>query len=184
VREFERVLALFKKHRSSREVPAVPPSLKPRFARLPHRDILVTGTVLRWVAHLLDTLAPSVARKTWEDQVPVERVLAAETWALANLSKDISLRDWADAVGVHPDYLGRLFRKHTGKRPVAWLNERRLQEVESRLKGTSQTLAQIAEACGFRCPFYLSRLFKRDFGMAPGRYREMHRSTGQPSTLK
>lgn len=176
VREFERLLSLFQSHRPTREKPALPPVLKPRFERLPHRDIMVTSAILRWISSLFETLSPSVSAETGEGSMPVERVLSAENWAIANLSKTISLGDWADAVGVHPDYLGRLFRRHTGKRPVEWLNERRLQEAERLLVGSSKSLAEIAEACGFECPFYLSRLFKRRFGIPPGRYRKMHSS--------
>jgi AraC-like DNA-binding protein len=182
VREFERVLALFKSHRATRAVPALPPTLKPRFARLSHRDFVVMAALLQWVSKLLEMLEPELSPETAKARGPVDRVLAAETWALANLSRDISLPAWADAVGVHPDYLGRLFRRHTGKRPIEWLNQRRLQEVERMLVGTSKSLAEVAEACGFGCPFYLSRVFKNHFGIPPGRYRQKlllaHAATG------
>ncbi|MEY2599665.1 MAG: hypothetical protein RLZZ142_1924 [Verrucomicrobiota bacterium] len=180
VREFERVLGLFKRHRSTREIPAVPPALKPQYESLPHRDILVTGALLRWVSSLVEILRPSVAPDALEPVAPIERVLAAETWAIANLSREFTLPEWAHAAGVHPDYLGRLFRKHTGKRPMEWLNERRLREVEQLLTSTSKPLAEIAEACGFGCPFYLSRVFKRSFGEPPGRYRKMRRQAKPP----
>lgn len=174
VREFERLLTLFQTHRSSKEKPALPPVLKPRFERVPYRDITVTSAILRWISSLFEMLSPSFSAVTADGCMPVERVLSAEKWAIANLSKTISLGDWADAVGVHPDYLGRLFRRHTGKRPVEWLNERRLHEVERLLVSTCKSLAEIAQACGFECPFYLSHLFKKRFGVPPGRYRKMH----------
>jgi AraC-like DNA-binding protein len=177
VREFEKLLGLFRKHRSTRDTPAVPTALKSQYEMLPYRDILVSGAILKWVSDVLEMLRPSVSSKPPEEGGPLERVLTAEIWAIANLSKSITLAEWAHAVGVHPDYLARLFRKHTGKRPIEWLNERRLQEVERLLTGTSKPLAQIAEACGFDCPFYLSRLFKKRFGTPPGRYRKAQLSS-------
>lgn len=177
VREFEKVLSLFVRHRPTPETPALPPALKPEYEKLPHRDILVAGALFRWISALLEMLRPEVSGGLVKDGVPIDRVLAAETWAIAHLSRCITLEEWAHVVGVHPDYLGRLFRKHTGKRPMEWLNERRLREVEQLLLSTAKPLAEIAEACGFGCPFYLSRLFKRHFGLAPGRYRKLHRGS-------
>jgi AraC-like DNA-binding protein len=102
----------------------------------------------------------------------VEKVLQAETWANARLAEVVTLADWSRAVGLQPVYFGRVFKRETGLRPMAWLNQRRLQLACQHLAGTSKNVTQIAEACGFASPFYFSRVFRRHFGQSPLKYRK------------
>lgn len=51
------------------------------------------------------------------------------------------------------------------------LREGRLQAVCARLRDTSNSIATIAEECGFQNATYLKTLFRRRFGCTPGDYR-------------
>ena len=102
----------------------------------------------------------------------VDRILAAEAWAAPRLAQVITLADWARAAGWTPVYFGRAFRRETGLKPMEWLNQRRLQVARQQLANTRQGVAEIAEACGFACPFYFSRVFKKHFGQSPVSYRK------------
>jgi AraC-like DNA-binding protein len=130
---------------------------------------------MQWLAYLLETLRPPLARTNLEVRNVVDRVLAAEAWAGNHLNEVITIGAWSRAVGLNADYFSRMFKRETGKRPMEWLNERRLQMVAQLLANTRHSVAEVSEACGFASPYYLSRQFKRHFGVAPQHYRRARR---------
>lgn len=135
------------------------------------RDLFIAGALTQWLAAVLEMIQPAQDTAFSEDTKTLDRILAAETWAISRLSQSITIAEWARTAGLHPDYFARVFRKHTGKRPMEWLNERRLQRGAQLLLSSRQSLAEIAEASGFRCPFYFSRAFKKHFGQSPTDHR-------------
>jgi AraC-like DNA-binding protein len=141
----------------------------------PFRDLEVNGALFQWLAFLLQRLRPTLDGTLTDERGVVDKILQAETWANARLHEVITLPDWARAVGLHPVYFGRVFKRETGLRPMAWLNERRLQLACQNLAGTAKSVTEIAEVCGFASPFYFSRVFRRHFGHSPLHYRQTQR---------
>ena len=88
------------------------------------------------------------------------------------------LAAWATACGLNVDYFSRLFKTHTGTTPKAWLIEARLQRASRLLAYPDATVEEIAERCGFNCPFHFSRSFKRRFGIPPANYRRIRQVRG------
>jgi AraC family transcriptional regulator len=88
---------------------------------------------------------------------------------------DLSLAAVAQAVSLSPVQLTRRFRVALGVTPSEYLAGLRLLEVERRLRETSEPLAEIAEACGYRDAFYLSRVFLKKRGVRPSVYRRLGR---------
>jgi AraC-like DNA-binding protein len=136
------------------------------------RDLELAGAVLQWLAGLLARLRPPLLPAADAARDVVDRILAAEAWAVPRLAQVITLADWARAAGLTPVYFGRAFKRETGLKPMEWLNQRRLQLARQQLANTRQSVAEIAEACGFACPFYFSRVFKKHFGHSPINYRK------------
>ncbi len=137
----------------------------------PFRDLAIAGTIMQWLAFLMQTLRPSLIGTGGDLRSVVDRILAAEAWAMSRLDKVITIDEWSRAVGLNSDYFARIFKRETGKRPMQWLNERRLQMAAQLLGNTRKSVAEVAETCGFANAFYLSRVFKRHFGLAPRHYR-------------
>ncbi|MEO3741927.1 helix-turn-helix transcriptional regulator [Plantactinospora sp. B5E13] len=86
-------------------------------------------------------------------------------------SPDLSLGDLAAALGISPTQLSRRFRAVRGVTPVAYLRTVRLQKARELLTETDDTLQAIAERCGYRSAFYLSRVFRNHTGQSPSQYR-------------
>lgn len=86
-------------------------------------------------------------------------------------SPDLSLGDLARTLGVSPSLLSRRFRDFRGVTPIQYLRGVRLRKVRELLSGTDLTLQHIAEQCGYRSAFYLSRVFKASAGQSPSEYR-------------
>jgi AraC-like DNA-binding protein len=138
----------------------------------PQRELEVAGVLLRWLAYLLSHLRAPLDPAVAHERGMVNRILTAEAWANSRLKQNITLTEWAKALGLNAVYFGRIFKRHTGLRPMQWLNQRRLQMACQYLSGTRKSVGAIAEECGFNDQFYFSRLFRRNFGMSPLQYRK------------
>ena len=86
----------------------------------------------------------------------------------------IGLEDIAEAGQVSKSTCIRLFHKYTGKSPVDFLNNYRLQMSAEKLVTTSEQITEIAYSCGFGQPSYFNRLFLKEYNMTPNQYRKAH----------
>ena len=78
----------------------------------------------------------------------------------------------AAALKYHPYYLGVLFRRYLGKTTHEYLNEVRLNQATEMLALTDNTIYEITEACGFKTPEHLTKLFKKHYGQTPTEWRK------------
>lgn len=138
----------------------------------PYRDQEIAGALLSWLAYVLLHISAPLDSSFTHERSAVDKILAAESWANVRLNGEVTLDEWARAVGLNPAYFGRIFKHETGLRPMEWLKQRRLQMASQYLSGTRKTIAEIAELCGFSDQFYFSRVFHRHFGQSPLRYRK------------
>ena len=141
------------------------------------RNVHVTAAIFRWLADLQETLRPDPGGAEGNPKT-VHHVLAAQEWAQRRRGENVSVAAWAAACGLNVDYFSRLFKMHTGMPPKAWLIEARLQRAARMLAYRDRTVEDIAEQCGFNCPFHFSRSFKRRFGLPPARYRRVRQVRG------
>jgi len=91
-----------------------------------------------------------------------------------HFSSKIGLEDIAEAGQVSKSTCIRLFHKYTGKSPIDFLNNYRLQMSAEKLVTTSEQITEIAYVCGFGQPSYFNRLFLKEYNMTPNQYRKQH----------
>jgi AraC-like DNA-binding protein len=89
--------------------------------------------------------------------------------------EEISLQQLAAHIGFSPSQFTRKFQRETAVTPIKYLNQVRLEKVAMLLAETDDTLDVIAELCGFRNAFYLSRVFKKEMKLSPSQYRKSFR---------
>jgi len=105
--------------------------------------------------------------------------LAARTDRLIDASyadPDLSLDRLADKLGLSSGYLGRLYRKASGKSVADAITDRRLAAAESALAAGVWTVEAVAAGVGISNPGSFYRLFKGRYGLTPAEYRERSRS--------
>ena len=88
-----------------------------------------------------------------------------------NYSEKITLDALAASARLTPKYLCRAFFSLTGKTPMSYLNEYRIDCAAEMLRGTDKTMLDIAVSCGFSDQSYFVKWFKRLKGMTPRTYR-------------
>ena len=68
-----------------------------------------------------------------------------------------------------------MFRQITGRTPIDYLNYYRVECAAELLCSTSDSVTEVALACGFGDVSYFGRLFRRQKGKTPGEYRRAFR---------
>jgi AraC-like DNA-binding protein len=95
----------------------------------------------------------------------------ALTYIETHLFEQIDLTTIARAACVSQSYCSALFKRHTGRGPMHWVLQRRIEESRRFLSLPYEPVKHIALRCGFNDPNYFSRLFKKKIGMSPRQYR-------------
>ena len=80
-----------------------------------------------------------------------------------------SLADVAALLRYSPSYLSREFKKEVGVGVVAYINSLRLEEARRLLGQGKHYVYEIADLVGFSNYNYFSKLYRKKFGVSPGR---------------
>ena len=92
--------------------------------------------------------------------------------------------DWlADEMDLSARHLRRRIKETTGLSASGFIRTRRLQHAAALLQQGADTIADVADAVGYRDPNYFSRLFRETFGCSPTEYAEQEtEAVDEPDT--
>lgn len=93
---------------------------------------------------------------------------------------ELNVRWLAEQVECSPDHLSRVFRKETGTRLTAYLQERRIRHAKELLEHSDLNMTETAWAAGFKYPAYFDQVFRAHTWMTPKEYRKQA-GVGRPS---
>ena len=101
-------------------------------------------------------------------------------------SKDVSLINTADRLGITPEYLSKLFKDREKVGFVDYLTKRRMEKAKELIVNLNYSIAKTADMVGFQNAEYFSRVFKKHFGIPPGKYRHQAKllSDYKPKNIK
>ena len=68
-------------------------------------------------------------------------------------------------------YLSRRFKQEVGVTLTEYVNQKRIERAEALLKVTELPVSEVAAAVGILDGNYFSRLFRKQTGMSPSKYR-------------
>jgi len=88
-----------------------------------------------------------------------------------NYTKERSVRYYADALGIHPNHLNYLVKKHTMANAKECINSRVLQRSKQLLSQSGLIIKEIAYQLGFDDPNNFSTFFQKYAGISPVAFR-------------
>lgn len=132
-----------------------------------------TITATGWFLVMLGRLRTLESRKFDGRRMCERHVDAAMQYILYNYYyPDISLEFLARNLAISKNYLCKIFHDSTGKTPIEYLIELRMEDARKRLTQSNGTVSEIAKAVGYRDPLYFSKEFRKKYGKSPVQYRK------------
>ena len=83
-----------------------------------------------------------------------------------------TVRYFAEAVFLSPNYFGDLVKKETGRSPQEYIQAKIMDLAKDMLLGSEKSVSQIAYDLGFQYSQHFNRVFKRNTGLSPNEYRK------------
>lgn len=88
-----------------------------------------------------------------------------------NYDQSIQVKDIAATVNLHPGYLHRIFKTHTGKTLSDYLTMLRMEKAKMLLGQSDIPIAEVADYVGISSRQYFHLLFKKYTGSTPVEFR-------------
>jgi len=89
----------------------------------------------------------------------------------AGLGSPLAVPAMAQLLELSEGYFMRAFKQATGKSPHSYLIDRRLAKARASMRDTTDSLSQIALACGFNSQAHMTTVFKQRLGVSPAQLR-------------
>jgi len=112
----------------------------------------------------VDSLALTVRR---------QRVDQLLRWVHAHLAEDLNVPDAAAQAGVSTAAFARFFRREVGKGFIDFVNDARCSWAALRLVQGRESIAAIAQGCGYGSLSNFGEQFRRRYGVSPRQYRRI-----------
>ena len=116
--------------------------------------------------------------RVWLECLPPEfepgfdgRVARAVRYIRKHLSEGFRLAALAEHCHLSESRISHLFRQHTGRSPLGFLERERLARAAQLLALTSRRVSSIALEVGYEDPLHFSRRFRAVMGVSPRQYR-------------
>ena len=120
---------------------------------------------------VVDALGAPVPSGSLDDHDLPLALRRAIAWVGAEPGRPVTVEQLAAAGGVSPATVARLFRRHLGTSPLAWVLDARVAAAKVLLTTTGLPVAQVARRAGFDDAYYFSRQFRRRTGVSPTTWR-------------
>lgn len=125
-------------------------------------------------AHYLATylLRPHRDLPRGDGGLNAEQLLTVTGYMQENLASVITVEHLAKVVVLSRYHFIRRFAAATGKTPLQFLIELRIDTARHLLSGDSEPVSQVGRRCGFPSPENFARIFRKHVSCSPSQYRQ------------
>ncbi|MDF2959539.1 MAG: AraC family transcriptional regulator [Paenibacillus sp.] len=133
-----------------------------------------SASMYTWFKQLIKSAAEDHNDAEQEDAKHhhVERMLQIIESGLAG---ELSLSSVAEALGLNPAYVSRLFKQTMGQTFMEYVTGIRIEKSKRLLALTEMKVRDVGRQIGYNQDYYFIRLFKEHAGVTPGEYRKKMR---------
>lgn len=116
-----------------------------------------------------------LVRQTRLDDTGNFYVEQTKRYLVTHLTQELRVADVAQAVGLSPSYLSRLFKLCTGQTMRSFLTAERIKTAQRLLVTEGTTISQIASLLRFCDQSHFTKVFRERTGLTPRQYRDANR---------
>lgn len=127
-----------------------------------------TTQVIQWLNILVEGLCNHF-ESIKKDKMN-QTVSKAKQYIQKNYTRKLSLNEVATTMGISPNYLSLLFRKHCDYGFIDFVNHVKINEAKKMLNHQNLKIYEVASLLGYDNAFYFSKVFKRMEGCSPTEY--------------
>lgn len=109
--------------------------------------------------------------ETESEKVYGKHIMLLKDYISYHYMQTITLQELCDIVHVSPQHLCRIFKTMTGRRPMEYILQVRIEHAKELLSDTEYTVGNISYWCGFENFNYFCKVFKEIENMTPSEYR-------------
>lgn len=139
-------------------------------------DCLLLYTLRAWMDEQAEAGWPAALRD--------QSIAAALRVLHADPARPWTVEELGAEGGLSRSAFSRRFTALVGQPPLAYLTWWRMTSAARLLREQHLTLAAVAKKVGYRSEYAFGIAFKREYGIAPGKYREQHADRGMPSSAR
>ncbi len=133
-----------------------------QFTSLEQLSVWLTGVMHRFINYSFDFT------KVKHSDV----VYKVMEYVKQNFHRKISLDDVARTVYLSRSYLSCIFKEETGQSLFSYINKVRVEKSKLYLLDNAVPLVDVAALCGFEDQSYFTKVFKKETGLSPKKYRD------------
>ena len=101
-------------------------------------------------------------------------VRKARDYILAHIGESVTTEALSRELGLNRTYLCKLFTEETGLTINQYVTQIKMEEAKRLMDITQKSIAEIAEYLGYSSQSYFQKVFKSQYGITPGEYRNKH----------
>lgn len=131
----------------------------------------------RWVGSILHKFISFVF--DFNDIKHQNVIFKTTAYIKEHLNEKLSLDQVAEQVYLSKSYFCRIIKDELGCTFTEYVNRLRIERSKTLLRTTGSSIAEIACAVGIDDQSYFTRIFKKQTGVAPGKYREKRPKTAK-----
>ncbi len=99
-------------------------------------------------------------------------VVLAIDYIRTNIQDNLSVESIADALGINPSYLSKLFKQELGKTISRYIRDEKISIACNMLRHLDESSLSIATYLGFSSQSHFIQVFKKETGFTPEEYRK------------
>jgi transcriptional regulator GlxA family with amidase domain len=104
-----------------------------------------------------------------------ENIIAIQEWMHSSYHEEITLELLAEKFDISVRSLNRRFKEATGKSPMQYLQQIRIENAQELLKTSNLSIAEVAFSVGYPDNSYFSAIFRKAISLSPKEYRNLVR---------
>lgn len=111
--------------------------------------------------------------RTNTDNYIQKEIELAQQYFNNHYTENLNIEEYASSRGMSISWFIRNYKSYTGTTPLQYILDRRIANAQILLESTDYSINEISNIVGYDNQLYFSRLFTKQKGISPKKYREL-----------